>query len=65
MRKIKPVSFNMNDPFERGLLEHTTQFSNFSGYIKRLIQRDKEGGYQRVTPQQERKDVKDLVKSFV
>lgn len=42
-RAVKSISFKLSDPFERQLLEHTEQFSNFSTYIKRLIQRDKEG----------------------
>lgn len=42
--KQKPVVFNVEDPYQRKLLDHTEQFTNFSGYIKRLIQRDMEGG---------------------
>jgi hypothetical protein len=40
----KSVAFNVADPYQRQLLDHTKQFTNFSAYIKRLIQRDMEGG---------------------
>lgn len=40
----KSVSFNVLDPFQRQMKTHTEQYPNFSGYIKRLIQRDMEGG---------------------
>ena len=40
--KTKGVSFNMTDPDQMELLQFAMQRSNFSGYIKRLIQRDKE-----------------------
>lgn len=42
--KRRQVVFNMGDPYQRKLHEYTLQFPNFSGYIKRLIQRDMEGG---------------------
>jgi hypothetical protein len=42
--KNRPVSFNINDPYQRKLYEHTLQYSNYSAYIKSLIQRDMEGG---------------------
>jgi hypothetical protein len=42
-KKVKSISFNDADPFERKLLIHSDQFTNFSGYVKRLIQRDMEG----------------------
>jgi hypothetical protein len=37
-RKVKSVSFNLNDPFEIELYEHTMKYPNFSSLIKRLIQ---------------------------
>ncbi|MDR7001537.1 hypothetical protein [Neobacillus niacini] len=40
----KSVSFNVIDPFQRQMKEHVEQYPNFSAYIKRLIQRDMEGG---------------------
>lgn len=41
-RKVQPVSFSLNDPFEKELLEYAIS-KGFSKYVKRLIQRDKEG----------------------
>lgn len=43
-RTCKTISFNKQDPFERQLLKHSLQYKGFSLYIKRLIQRDMEGG---------------------
>jgi hypothetical protein len=43
--KRKPVAFNVNDPDQKALFDHACQRTNFSAYIKRLIQRDMEGGY--------------------
>ncbi|WP_083477586.1 hypothetical protein [Alkalihalophilus marmarensis] len=43
-KKTKSVSFNLSDPYEQLLLDHTSRFTNFSAYIKRLIQRDMEEG---------------------
>jgi hypothetical protein len=40
----KTVSFNAKDPFQKSLLDYTNRFTNFSAYIKSLIQRDMEGG---------------------
>jgi hypothetical protein len=40
----KSVSFNVLDPYQQQMKEYTEQFPSFSGYIKRLIQRDMEGG---------------------
>jgi hypothetical protein len=42
--KNKSVSFNMVDPFQVQMKEYVEQFPNFSGYVKRLIQRDMEEG---------------------
>lgn len=41
-RKVQPVSFSLSDPFERELLEYAMS-KGFSKFVKRLIQRDKEG----------------------
>lgn len=41
--KIKSVAFNVNDPDQLQFLEHAEKRTNFSAYIKRLIQRDIEG----------------------
>lgn len=40
----KSVSFNILDPFQLQMKEYTEKYPNFSSYIKRLIQRDMEGG---------------------
>jgi len=47
---IKSVAFNPADPDQKALLEHAGLRSSFSGYIKRLIQRDMEGGACRSSP---------------
>ncbi len=46
--KTKGVSFNVTDPHQRKLFEHTLRYTNFSSYIKSLIQRDMEGGANKV-----------------
>ncbi len=38
----KSVAFNLLDPDQRQMLRHAEERPNFSGYIKRLIQRDME-----------------------
>jgi hypothetical protein len=38
----KGVTFNADDPDQKELLKHALSRKNFSGYIKRLIQRDYE-----------------------
>jgi hypothetical protein len=40
--KNKSVSFNVLDPHQKKLFDHCGQYSNFSSYIKGLIQRDME-----------------------
>lgn len=40
----KSVSFNVLDPFQLQMMEYIEKYPNFSSYIKRLIQRDMEGG---------------------
>ncbi|MEH7249183.1 hypothetical protein V7114_20700 [Neobacillus niacini] len=42
--KNKSVSFNMLDPFQAQMKKYAEQYPNFSGYVKRLIQRDMEEG---------------------
>jgi hypothetical protein len=37
-RKVKSVSFNLNDPFEIELYQHAMKYPNFSSLVKRLIQ---------------------------
>ena len=36
------VSFNLDDPMQADLHAHARTHVNFSGYVKRLIQRDKD-----------------------
>jgi hypothetical protein len=38
----KPVAFNLADPDQLALYNHAMKRTNFSSYIKRLIQRDME-----------------------
>ena len=40
--KTKGVTFNLADPDQKLLYDFAMQRANFSGYIKRLIQRDRE-----------------------
>jgi hypothetical protein len=35
-----PVAFNLDDPIQRSLYEHSQNYTNFSAYVKWLIQRD-------------------------
>lgn len=39
----KPVAFNLDDPDQKELYDHAMKRTNFSAYVKRLIQRDMEG----------------------
>jgi hypothetical protein len=41
---VKSVAFNLADPDQRKMYEWMTRRTNFSAYLKRLIQRDMEGG---------------------
>lgn len=41
--KVKSIAFNVEDPLQKRIYEHVQQFSNFSFYMKSLIQRDMEG----------------------
>lgn len=38
---VKTIRFNKDDDVEKELLEYAMSKTNFSGYIKRLIQADK------------------------
>ncbi|QVY63006.1 hypothetical protein [Cytobacillus gottheilii] len=40
----KSVSFNVLDPDQLEMKKYADKYPNFSGYIKRLIQRDMENG---------------------
>lgn len=37
---VKSVAFSANEPNDIRLLEYAMRNNNFSGYVKRLIQRD-------------------------
>lgn len=51
-RVIQPVSFNVEDDYERKLLEYAlSQQKYFSRYVKRLIEKDREGVPAAITPQ--------------
>lgn len=43
----KGVTFNCDDPDQQALLKHALERPNFSGYVKRLIQRDLENQQQK------------------
>lgn len=43
--KTKGVAFNLDDPDQKELYEFAMERTNFSSYVKRLIQRDREGGH--------------------
>ncbi len=51
-RKIKSVSFNLNDQFEKEMYEYSQQYPNFSSFIKRLIQNAVYGGKQQTQVQE-------------
>ena len=42
-RKVKSVSFNLDDQWEVEMYEYANRFPNFSGFIKRLIQNSMSG----------------------
>lgn len=48
----KSVSFNVLDPYQLQMKEYVEKYPNFSGYIKRLIQRDMENGTKKAPVQQ-------------
>lgn len=59
-RTVKSVPFNLDDPFERELLEHCNQFTQFATYIKRLIQRDMEQGVGVIRKEHEKGEMKQV-----
>jgi hypothetical protein len=63
-REVKSISFKVSEPYERAMLEHTKQFANFSVYVKRLIQRDMEGGVGSVTHAETPETDKAALESF-
>jgi hypothetical protein len=65
MRKVQPVSFSLDDQFEKALLEHALSNGKFSKYVKRLIQRDKEGGHVVVPEIEKEIQPKGIASSFL
>ncbi|MBQ6447027.1 hypothetical protein KGR20_15765 [Cytobacillus oceanisediminis] len=65
-RKVRPVSFNLDDPFEFELNEYANKNGVFSKYIKRLIQRDKEKTFTNIIEvSNESSKKKGIAKSFI
>lgn len=42
--KVRSVAFNLDDPDQKKMFDFASERTNFSAYVKRLIQRDMEGG---------------------
>ena len=66
--RVKSIAFNEMDPDQAKLLEHAEKRSNFSAYVKRLIQRDMEGGYSGraiMMPENNTPATKDLVRGLI
>lgn len=65
----RSVVFNKLDPLQRRLYEHTQEYTNFSNYIKSLIQRDLElgvGAYVKKAPAEEVFEVtRELMQDFI
>lgn len=53
---VKSVAFNTLDPDQKKMLDHAKQRTNFSSYIKRLIQRDMDGSRQTVFTEEKHDD---------
>ncbi len=62
IRKNKSVMFNIADPDQLKLYEHAAKRTNFSAYIKRLIQRDLEHV---ISPQKEESPSRGLIEGFI
>ena len=63
-RKIRPVSFNLLDPYEVELNEFVKNKGKFSKNVKRLIQKDKEGTFIMVQSEEKPKK-KGVASSFI
>jgi len=59
----KSVVFNVADPLQRSLYEYATQFTNFSYYIKTLIQRDMDGA--RIPSKNEKEVASDIDATYI
>lgn len=64
-RKVRPVSFNLLDPFEEELNNFANEKGSFSKYVKRLIQKDKEGIVLTQVKSEEKIKKKGVAKSFI
>ena len=49
--KNRPVAFNIDDPLQRKLYEHSYTYTNFSAYVKMLILRDMDSKIAESQPQ--------------
>jgi hypothetical protein len=47
--KTKGVAFNMDDPDQKELFEYAMERTNFSAYVKRLIQSDRDSKRRKAT----------------
>lgn len=56
-REVKSISFKLTDPWEKELYEHALKYPNFSAYVKRLIQHDKEVRFKNV-PQSKQGEIR-------
>lgn len=66
MIKRCPVAFNLEDPLQAKLYKHTKQYTNYSAYIKSLVQRDMEGGRQEPMFKGEEKELdRGLLQGFI
>lgn len=70
--KRSPVAFNLEDPDQLALYVHAKKRTNFSAYVKRLIQRDMEGlganqvrFYQEVTDEEDNAISKELIGGLI
>jgi hypothetical protein len=70
--KRSPVAFNLADPDQLAMYEHAKKRTNFSAYIKRLIQRDMEGHganqvryYQEVVDEADNRIDADLISGLI
>ena len=61
----KSIAFNLLDPDQKKMLEHADLRPNFSGYIKRLIQRDMEGGNPSFPEKKEPQAMRELVEGLI
>jgi hypothetical protein len=66
--KTKGVAFNLADPYQKKMFEYASSFPNFSAYVKRLIQRDMEGGQSIIPSMPVQNEItinEDIAKGFI